>query len=59
MPLKLYQITDTKINKPVKDLYFADKKAAKAKRDELNTQQIADMQFVVSPGPDHKKRLTE
>ena len=59
MSLRLYQITDTTSKKPVKDLYFSDKKLAKAKRRELNgADETATpsqlLRYVVSPGPDHR-----
>lgn len=55
---RLYQITDTTTKKPIEDLYFPDKKLAKAKRRELNgtdetTTPSQSMRYVVSPGPDH------
>ncbi len=58
MGLRLYQITDTTSKKPIKDLYFSDKKLAKAKRRELNgadepTSAPQSLRYVVSPGPDH------
>lgn len=54
-PKRLFQITDTKTFKAVPNLYFSDKQAAKNKRRELNTEHNADLRFIVSPGPDHKK----
>ena len=58
MSLRLYQITDTTSKKPIKDLYFSDKKLAKAKRRELNGADVTAtpsqlLRYVVSPGPDH------
>jgi hypothetical protein len=55
---RLYQIIDTKTKKPVDDLYFNDKMAAKAARRELNGGDEASMttlRYIVSPGPDHHK----
>jgi hypothetical protein len=55
---RLYQIIDTKTRKPVDDLYFNDKMAAKAARRELNGGDEASMttlRYIVSPGPDHYK----
>jgi len=58
--LRLYQITDTVTRKPVPGLFFADKMAAKRKRQELNkssgiaTEVVGFLRFVVSPGPDHR-----
>jgi len=59
MGLRLYQITDTRTRKPVEGLYFTDKKLAKNKRRELNgvdenLTPPQSLQYVVSPGPDHK-----
>ena len=58
MSLRLYQITDTTSKKAIKDLYFSDKKLAKAKRRELNgvdeqSTPSQHLRYVVSPGPDH------
>lgn len=55
MTKRLFQITDTAIRKPVPDLYFGDKVAAKRKREELNKLHGTTLRFVVSPGPDHYK----
>ena len=53
MDKKLYQITEVATRKPVPGLYFSDKVQAKSKRKELNTDP-EKLQFVVSPGPDHR-----
>ena len=56
MDKKLYQITEVATRKPVPGLYFSDKAQAKAKRKELNnnTDCLEKLNFVVSPGPDHR-----
>ena len=59
MAMRLYQITDTELKKPIKDLYFSDKQLAKAKRRKLNGEGVGPtpshqrLRYVVSPGPDH------
>ena len=58
MVLRLFQITDTVLKKPVEGLYFSDKMLAKAKRRELNgmneqSTPSQHLRYVVSPGPDH------
>ena len=55
MDKKLYQITEVATRKPVPGLYFSDKAQAKAKRKELNGNTDPEhLNFVVSPGPDHR-----
>lgn len=54
MALRLFQITDTSTGKPLKDEYYSDKKTAKAVRQRLNEEALAETRFIVSPGPDHR-----
>lgn len=54
---QLFQILDTSTGKPIKDLFFADKMLAKARRRELNEDEAENnkLRYVVTPGPDHHK----
>ena len=53
MKLNLFALRNTATGRVVPDLHFGDKKAAKAKRDELNKEGLDS--YVVTPGPDHHK----
>lgn len=57
--MRLFQITDLHTRKPIEGLYFSNKRAAKAKRSELNGDLEAQFppkfRYIVSPGPDHKR----
>jgi hypothetical protein len=56
MPLRLFQILDTATGEPIPDLFFDSKPKAKTKRTELNEQTGKGLRFVVTPGPDHRKK---
>ena len=49
LTLRLFAIKDLASGRVIKDLYFADKKAAKAKREELGAST-----HCVTYGPDHR-----
>lgn len=50
--MKLFALKNLVTGKVLPDLYFKDKQQAKAKRDELNTDQVT---FCVTYGPDHRR----
>lgn len=54
---KLFAIRDTRTNKVLPQLYFSEKRDAKAARDALNLSAM-EQQFVVTPGPDHYKHTS-
>lgn len=54
MKLRLFAIRDTSTNELVPDTWFSSKDAAKRARDELN--QDGSGRYVVTLGPDHRKR---
>lgn len=58
MTVRLFQLFNTKENKPVENTYFSSKPAAKTKRQELNVRDPNGQelfQFIVIPGPDHHR----
>lgn len=54
MKLRLFALRDTRTNKILSDTYFSSKPEAKRARDAANEN---GGQYVVSPGPDHRKTL--
>ena len=52
MKLRLFALRDTSTNKLLPDVFFHEKKAAKVERNQRNAE---GGQYVVTPGPDHRK----
>lgn len=52
MKLRLYALRPSNTQKHLPDLYFSDKKSAKAERDARNAKGES---FVVTIGPDHHR----
>lgn len=52
MKLRLYSLRAQSSTKHVQDLYFSDKKEAKAERDKRNAE---GGNYVVTVGPDHHR----
>lgn len=52
MKLRLFALRDTSTNKLLPDVFFHEKKDAKVERNQRNAE---GGQYVVTPGPDHRK----
>lgn len=51
---RLFAIRDNSTGR-TQDEFFEDKRKAKTKRDELNTEAQTSFRYTITPGPDHHK----
>ena len=55
MNLRLFALRNAASKKVVDGVFFADKISAKKARDTYNAQATGGVQYVVTPGPDHRR----